>query len=127
MQVVSSRGVFKSTDRGVSWGQVSTGFPDVRGGFLPVILAVDPLTPTTIYAETGVVDWYPGGSVFRSTDGGETWNAINDGLVNSSLSFFKLTVDARNVRRIAVGTWGGGVFVLREREQDATGNVASSR
>src|SRR4051812_16183038 len=37
-------------------------------------LAVDPTTPTTVYAGTS------GGGLFKSTDGGVTWSAINGGV-----------------------------------------------
>ena len=41
-------------------------------------LAIDPLTPTTLYAGTY------GGGVFKSTDGGASWSAVNTGLTNSA-------------------------------------------
>src|SRR5437667_448603 len=37
-------------------------------------LAIDPQTPTTLYASSS------GGSVFKSTDGGGNWSAVNTGL-----------------------------------------------
>src|SRR5207245_1421057 len=37
-------------------------------------LAIDPQTPTTLYAGTS------GHGVFKSTDGGGTWSAVNTGL-----------------------------------------------
>jgi photosystem II stability/assembly factor-like uncharacterized protein len=55
-----ARGVFKTTDGGVSWSRVS---PQWR----IYALAVDPARPTTIYAAR-----WPHG-VARSTDGGLTW------------------------------------------------------
>ncbi len=39
-------------------------------------LAIDPQTPITLYAGT----W--GGGVFKSTDGGGHWSALNTGLTN---------------------------------------------
>jgi hypothetical protein len=54
-------GVFKSTDGGSSWSAVNTGLP------LPVVitfLALDPITPTTLYAGTSsFVDFH---GVFKS-------------------------------------------------------------
>ncbi len=42
-------GVFKSTDMGATWVTINIGLT----GFDIQALAVDPLTPTTIYAGTG--------------------------------------------------------------------------
>ncbi len=43
-------------------------------------LAIDPATPSTLYAGTGY------GGVFKSTDGGENWEAVNTGLLNLKFS-----------------------------------------
>ena len=49
-----------------------------KAGVLGVVtaLAVDPQTPSIIYAGTS------GGGVFKSADGGGSWSAINTGLSN---------------------------------------------
>jgi hypothetical protein len=46
-----------------------------EGGWI-YALAVDPNTPTTLYAGTY------GGGMFKSTDGGATWSPVNTGLTN---------------------------------------------
>src|SRR5207247_391505 len=61
-------GVFKSSDGGGSGTHTSMTGVDVRA------LAIDPLTPTTLYAGTY------GAGVFKSTDGGTSWIAANTGL-----------------------------------------------
>jgi hypothetical protein len=43
-------------------------------------LALDPTTPTTLYAGTVGYVGIPGGGVFKSTDGGGSWSAANTGL-----------------------------------------------
>jgi ligand-binding sensor domain-containing protein len=48
--------------------------------------------------------------VFRSTDVGETWSAVNSGL--TSLSVFVLTIDPLDSSTLYAGTTGG-VFVIR--------------
>lgn len=58
-----SGSVLKSTDGGGSWKATSQGTGAVS-------VAVDPLTPSIIYA-AGKND--KGGGVYKSTDGGETW------------------------------------------------------
>src|SRR5207249_443675 len=66
----------RSTDGGESWSAVSAGLPN-----LPVTaLAIDPQTPTILYAGT------QGGGVYKSTDGGESWGAFNTGLTNLVVS-----------------------------------------
>lgn len=70
-------GVFKSTDGGENWSAVNTG---LGGDFVPYdisALAIDPITPTTLYAGT---EWIEGKGVFKTTNGGETWNAVNTGM-----------------------------------------------
>jgi photosystem II stability/assembly factor-like uncharacterized protein len=61
----------KSTDGGETWNAIETG-PNT---FI-LSLAIDPITPSTVYAA--------GGGIFKSTDGGETWNAIEAGLPSSN-------------------------------------------
>jgi photosystem II stability/assembly factor-like uncharacterized protein len=92
--------VFKSTDGGENWKAVNNGLTniDVRA------LAIDPLTPTTLYAGT----W--GGGVFKSTDGGENWGAVNMGLVN--LYVFALAIDPVTPTTIYAGT-DSGVFTIQ--------------
>ena len=66
------RACFKSTDGGGSWSAVNTGLPNAYVH----ALAIDPTTPSTLYA--GTVD----GGVFKSTDGGGSWSAVNTGLAD---------------------------------------------
>jgi hypothetical protein len=42
-------------------------------------LAIDPTTPTTLYAGTAF------SGLFKSTDGGSTWRAVNTGLPTGSI------------------------------------------
>src|SRR5262245_11308317 len=55
-------GTWKSIDGGSDWTHASTGLPssDVRD------LALDPRTPTTVWAATG-------GGIAKSVDGGQSW------------------------------------------------------
>ena len=59
----TSNGVFKSTDEGAHWSPSNTGL----SGVSVFSLAIDPRTPTTIYAGTFR------SQVFKSTDAGQRW------------------------------------------------------
>ncbi len=60
---------YKSVDGGRTWTDISR----VMGGAYVLSMAIDPRTPSTVYAGTSH-------GVFRSTDGGEGWQALNSGL-----------------------------------------------
>ena len=64
-------GVFRTTNGGGRWKPVSEGFGDVQ----VTDLAIDPRTPSTLYAVGGNVD-DDISAVFKSTDAGETWRSI---------------------------------------------------
>ncbi|MBL0176099.1 MAG: hypothetical protein IPP94_12670 [Ignavibacteria bacterium] len=58
-------GIFRSSDRGLHWEQVSGGF--LHGSVRPV--KIDPSNPAVVYAGTG-------GKLVKTTDGGATWAAV---------------------------------------------------
>jgi hypothetical protein len=68
-------------------------------------LAIDPVTPTTLYAGTR------GGGVFRSTNGGGSWGAFSPGLTNTDVR--ALAIDPVTLGVLYAGTAGGGVFSFR--------------
>ena len=79
------RGVFRSTDGGASWQKVLYKGPDT--GAMKV--AFDPQNTNTLYADlwtarrppwtTGNSYNGPGSGLYKSTDGGNTWNQIGAG------------------------------------------------
>ncbi len=78
-------GVFKSIDGGESWVAKSNGLPlDVDSSHRTVFaLAVDPLNSSIVYAGTDFncpaapcPPDAPNSDIFKSVDGGETWNPI---------------------------------------------------
>src|SRR5206468_2539359 len=103
----TSRGVFKSTDGGNSWSDVTSGLASANVG----ALAVDPKTPSTLYAGT------PRG-VFKSVDGGDRWAAVNTGL--TGLDVRALAIDPAMPTTVLAATADGG-FVL---DQSSTAPVA---
>jgi hypothetical protein len=85
-------GILKSTDGGMTWtggNGGTTGLP-LNAKFTSIV--VDPHTPTTLYAGSteGTVS---GAGLFKSTDGGATWTAINTGIPGTALDVLGLAVD----------------------------------
>src|SRR5436309_6731182 len=70
-----------------------------HSGVVITALAIDPLTPTTLYA------WTNGGGLFKSTDGGANWSAT--GLTNNSGR--ALAIDPITPTTLYAGA-DGGVF-----------------
>jgi hypothetical protein len=83
----------------MSWTQANNGLlsPPVMSP------AIDPVTPTTLYAGTA------NSGVFKSTNGGNSWNAINSGLKISAVQV--LAVDPVTPSTIYAGMYYGGVYV----------------
>ncbi len=99
-------GVFKSTDGGGSWSAANTGLPAPPPApqTSPVnALVIDPLTPATLYAG-GNHPW----GVFKSTDGGGSWTAVNAGLTNLNIN--ALAIARQTPTTLYAGTHGSGVF-----------------
>jgi photosystem II stability/assembly factor-like uncharacterized protein len=65
----------------------------VRPGFTPLV-AVDPQDPSTVYA----VDYFGGGRLFKSTDSGQSWNALS-----SAPPIGTLAIDPQNPSTLYAG------------------------
>ena len=86
------RGIFKSTDGGGTWIRVNTGLPPEAQAY---ILKIDPIQPDTLYTEAvGYINPSTTSliTLFKSTDGGKHWRAVNASVDGTSISL--LTVSA---------------------------------
>jgi len=113
-------GVFRSPDGGRSWQAAGEGLPSTFG--FPV--AVDPADPDTLWVlplNGDMLGRFPPGAaaaVWRSRDGGASWQASRDGLPQVSCFFTVLrqamTVDRATPTGVYFGTNSGSVFASRD-------------
>jgi hypothetical protein len=64
-------------------------------------LAIDPTTPSTLYAGTN------GGGVFQSTNSGGSWSPVNSGLSGGALTVYALAIDPSTPSTLYAGTEEG--------------------
>lgn len=101
---VPSLGIFKSTDGGATWSQINEGLIDPEIGIAPLdvaSLAVDPNNPSTIVAGTMYSE------IFRSTDGGDSWQPQTFGGYDLSLQTLGLQFDPSNSGNVYAATSEG--------------------
>jgi photosystem II stability/assembly factor-like uncharacterized protein len=91
--------VFKSTDGGANWSAANKGLTatDI------LALAIDPETPTTLYAGTFTL------GVFRSTNGGGSWSRLSTGLTAGVVN--ALVIDPKTPTTLYAGTWYHGAYI----------------
>jgi photosystem II stability/assembly factor-like uncharacterized protein len=85
LMAATDAGAFLSTDRGRSWTPMRVGPP----GTGVRVLAIDPWATSTIYAGT------EGKGLYRTSDGGKTWNDINTSadLLLSGTDVYDIAID----------------------------------
>ena len=112
------RGVYRSHDGGVTWQKVLFKNDDLGA----IDLAFDPTDSRTVYATLWNVrrpPWFiyapangPGAGIFKSTDGGTTWNEISQGIPLEGRGHIGIAVAPTNRNRVyaVVDAKDGGVF-----------------
>jgi photosystem II stability/assembly factor-like uncharacterized protein len=112
------RGVYKSSDGGQTWKHVL--FSNERSG--AVDISIDKNNPRIIFASTWNIRRTPyslesggeGSGLWKSTDGGETWNNIsgNDGLPSGLWGISGVSVSPVNSKKIfaLIENKDGGLF-----------------
>jgi photosystem II stability/assembly factor-like uncharacterized protein len=89
--------VFKTTDRGLTWSDVSRTLPDIPAG----AIVVDPNDSERIYVGTDI-------GVFRSVNGGASWQAFNNGMPPVIITAFS----AHRSGLIQAATYGRGAYEI---------------
>ena len=115
--------VYKSMNGGDSW------MPVWRGDNLARYIWIDPRDSNTLYVSTGIFDREaansdqatntPGGvGVLKSTDGGETWKEINNGITNLYVGSLFMNPEDPDILLAGSGNNayldGGGVFLTTD-------------
>jgi photosystem II stability/assembly factor-like uncharacterized protein len=101
-------GLVRSSDAGQTWQTVHGGLPTSEGGEAYVLsLAFDPANVAIIYAGTG--GWTgQGHGVYRSADGGLTWQPANTGMLDYRIT--ALAIDPADSNTLYAGSDDGYLF-----------------
>jgi photosystem II stability/assembly factor-like uncharacterized protein len=88
-------GLYKSTDGGNTWRQLTKGLPGEAEGIARIGPAVSPSDPNRMYAW---VNAKKGAGIYRSDDAGESWQQVNDEerVRDRGTDFGCVRVDPRN-------------------------------
>jgi len=88
-------GLFKSTDGGTTWRQLTTGLPTTAQGLGRIGFTIAPSDPRRMYA---TVDAPALGGIYRSDDAGESWRRTNSEVRvwGRASDFAEVKVDPRN-------------------------------
>jgi photosystem II stability/assembly factor-like uncharacterized protein len=88
-------GMFKSTDGGDTWKQLTKGLPTTKEGLGRIGFGIAPSDPKRIYA---TVDAPKLGGIYRSDDAGESWQRVNEEarLWSRGDDFAEVKVDPKN-------------------------------
>ncbi|MFO0984266.1 MAG: hypothetical protein U1E76_21510, partial [Planctomycetota bacterium] len=113
-QAAGPVGVFRSDDGGVTWAQLTNGLPALAA----TDLAVDPSSPSILYAAIGHIFGSSQNGIYKTTDGGVSWVKLAGGLPASGLGRINLAVAPTQPTR---------VYALLVNDADPSGGGASTR
>lgn len=120
------RGVYESTDSGSTWTRVLNGDNDTTGA---IDLAIDPTNPNRVFAALWDHRRQPdlrryggvGSGVYRSSDGGSTWQRLTNGFpaAGATIGRIGVAVAATNPQRVyAIVNQTNGLFQGFYRSDD---------
>ena len=108
-------GIFKSTDGGTTWTAKNSGITAIPifGGYQSISkIVISPSNPNVIYfgIATG-----SGGSIYKSTDGGESWQRVNGqqnifGVYQLNGDVYDFDVSPTDPNTVYAGVTGQGVM-----------------
>ena len=115
-------GIHRSTDRGLSWEWIRTGFPTTeRHRFTAPIGAVcfDPLQSNVVWAGVGRPRWDKGGAgaLYRSDDTGLSWRRVDGGQLPPDAIISAIVVQPGQSRVVLCATSAG---IFRSEDDGAT-------
>jgi len=122
----TDRGLFRSTDRGVTWGQYGTGIKTSSSATLKILALAAARDGSRLYAGTS-------GGAFQSTDGGATWSQGSGmlpgtGIIRYYYAITTLAVDPASPQTVYAGDTGMMTEgrVLKSTDGGATWTTAAS-
>jgi photosystem II stability/assembly factor-like uncharacterized protein len=135
--VSTDYGVYKSMDGGVNWEPKNNGLPHTNTRKI----IMDPIDPMTFYltvnSPPNVSPWQ--GGVYKSIDGGDTWQPRTDGLGNHvgdpgapdlvTANYENIIIDPHNPEVLYVGAiswWDAGIYKTTNGAESWT-NIISSQ
>lgn len=96
-------GVFKSVNSGVNWVPLTDATPIMSVG----ALAIDPADAQTVYVGTGEsngsVDSYDGNGLWRSRDGGASWQSLG---LEATARIAEVAIDPQDSQHLLVAAMG---------------------
>ncbi|HVR41500.1 MAG TPA: hypothetical protein VMU84_20565 [Thermoanaerobaculia bacterium] len=91
--------IYQTRNRGGSWKEVTP--PNAHR---VTSVAVDPITPSTIYANASIQN--VGCAMFKSTDGGKSWRTLRDENVENSFRLPFAIDPTHSLQLLATNGWG---------------------
>jgi len=112
-------GVYRSDDGGATWaptGRMDNPAAGAYSNHVVVYALASSSNGAVLYAATRTKVPVPPytygyGGVFKSTNGGQSWNLVNNGLPAGDLYVYDLAVDPTDANRVYAALHGSGVYV----------------
>ncbi|MEK6682633.1 MAG: hypothetical protein AABY79_11790 [Nitrospirota bacterium] len=110
LYISTLKGLFKSSDSGRAWMPVNI---NLKEGAMAAIISQSPPAPPLPKggSEWGGIYIITSNALYKSTDGGETWRQIKDGIPDNGL--FTLAFDPANSKRLYLST-DIGIFISND-------------